>query len=242
LKPNSSNSKKFAFWPQIFFVVFVFLSFSVVSQMLEPPPPPFVGELLHRLHSPPDNADEMLVFVTRKISAFEIIPMTASAAAFADVDSGDDCVVVVAGCGPGGSNDAADDGMDVVPSAPSMINPPPSPKRDLLAGEALYFQKLATKLVVPAVATLVMLLLLPPGEHGPFGELDGPWRIPVFIASWGDTQCLSPAAPVAVDVVMGDVSAVLFDCDEPFDGVVAQDIGDFTETLNMFPPKTPVFL
>ena len=41
---------------------------------------------------------------------------------------------------------------------------------------------------------------------------------------------------------MGDVRAVLFDCDEPFDGVVAQDIGDFTETLNTFPPKTPVFL
>jgi hypothetical protein len=53
-----------------------------------------------------------------------------------------------------------------------------------------------------------------------------------------------PEFPVAVDVVTGDVCAVLFDWYEadPFDRVVAQDFGDFiNEDLRRL-PTVPVIL
>ncbi len=51
--------------------------------------PPFVGEF-RGLHNPPPVEGLTPVDMTMKFSALDIIPMTASAAARAEVDSGDE--------------------------------------------------------------------------------------------------------------------------------------------------------
>jgi hypothetical protein len=122
--------------------------------------PPIGVELPQGPHNPPDSADDTpAVLSTRNVSAFDIIPTIASAAALADVDSGEDSGVLassVAVGGPGGGiKDAEPPSGEYADVGPSIPSPPPT--RDVLvAGEAWLYQKLAMTLVVP-VAALVML-------------------------------------------------------------------------------------